>query len=383
MKVGETQRVRSSDWWIVTLLACAALPAAIAATASAPASATTSKSAQIEKIVLPPGFSIEHWAGDVANARSITMGAKGTVFVGTRFAGNVYAVVDHGDRREVKTIASGLHRPNGVAFRDGALYVAEVSRVLRYDDIENRLDKPLRPVVVYDDLPDDESHGWKFIAFGPDGWLYVPVGAPCNICKPPPRHARIWRMRADGSRAEVYARGVRNTVGFDWHPRTKQLWFTDNGRDWLGDDRPGDELNRVTAGDQDFGYPYCHQGDIQDPEFGKLGSCKDAVPPIVKLDAHVAALGMRFYTGELFPPQYRDRIIIAEHGSWNRKRKSGYRLVSVDISNARPTFEVFAQGWLQGESFWGRPVDVHVMPDGSLLVSDDEVGALYRITYRK
>jgi glucose/arabinose dehydrogenase len=344
--------------------------------------AKTAKDIPIDTLKLPPGFSVELWATGLANARSITVGAKGTVFVGTRLVGRVYAVVDHGDRREVKTIATGLHRPNGVAFRDGALYVAEVSRVLRFDNVEDRLDSPPAPVVIYNDLPKDEPHGWKFIAFGPDGWLYIPVGAPCNICEPPSTHAQIRRIRADGSGAEVYARGVRNTVGFDWNPATRELWFTDNGRDWLGNDLPGDELNRATALGQHFGYPFCHQGDTPDPEFGKLGSCANAVPPVVKLGAHVAALGMRFYTGRMFPPEYRSRIIIAEHGSWNRTTKSGYRLVSVDPSARQPIPEVFGQGWLQGESFWGRPVDVQVMPDGSLLVSDDVAGALYRITYK-
>jgi glucose/arabinose dehydrogenase len=345
--------------------------------------ARAAKDIPIDKVRLPSGFAIELWATGLANARSMTVGSKGTVFVGTRLVGRVYAVVDKGDHREVKTIANGLHRPNGVAFRDGALYVAELSRVLRFDTIEDRLDDPPTPAVVYRDLPRDEPHGWKFIAFGPDGWLYVPVGAPCNICNPPATHAQIRRMRPDGSEAEVYARGVRNTVGFDWDPVTKQLWFTDNGRDWLGDDLPSDELNHATAAGQHFGYPFCHQGDVPDPEFGTLGSCADAAPPVVKLGAHVAALGMRFYTGSMFPAGYRNRVIIAEHGSWNRTRKVGYRLVSVDLSNGRPTSEVLADGWLQGESFWGRPVDVQVMPDGALLVSDDEVGALYRITYTR
>ena len=337
----------------------------------------------LDKIELPPGFHIEQWAGGLANAREIALGSKGTVFVGTRLVGKVYAIVDKGDHREVTTIATGLHRPNGVAFKDGALYVAEIERVLRIDDIENRLDNPPAPVVVYSDLPKDEPHGWKFIAFGPDGWLYVPVGAPCNICDPPASHAQLRRIRPDGSKAEVYARGVRNTVGFAWDPRTHDLWFTDNGRDWLGDDIPSDELNHATAARQNFGYPFCHEGNIPDPQFGNLGSCANAVPPTIKLGAHVAALGMRFYTGGMFPPEYRNRMIVAEHGSWNRTKRSGYRLVWVDTSQSPPTTGVFAQGWLQGQSYWGRPVDVQVMPDGSLLVSDDEAGALYRITYTK
>ncbi len=337
----------------------------------------------LERLRLPPGFVVETWAEGVSNARSITLGSEGTVFVGTRQDSRVYAVVNHGGRREVKTIASGLHRPNGVAFRDGALYVAEVGRVLRYDDIEQRLDRPPAPAVVYDDLPKDESHGWKFIAFGPDGWLYVPVGAPCNICDPGPAHAQIRRIKPDGSAAEVYARGVRNTVGFDWDPATHQLWFTDNGRDWLGDDLPDDELNHATAAGQHFGYPFCHQGDTPDPEFGKLGHCSDAVPPAARLGPHTASIGMRFYTGEMFPPEYRKRIFIAQHGSWNRSKKSGYRLMAVDPAKPHAGPQVFAEGWLQGESAWGRPVDVQPMPDGALLVSDDVAGVLYRISYRE
>lgn len=338
---------------------------------------------RLDRIELPPGFRIELWASGIANARSLTVGSAGTVFVGTRLLGRVYAVVDKGDHREVKTIATGLHRPNGIAFKDGALYVAELARVIRFDDIENRLDNPPAPVVVYSDLPKDEPHGWKFIAFGPDGWLYVPVGAPCNICDPPNGYAQIRRIRPDGSQAEVYAYGVRNTVGFDWDPRTRNLWFTDNGRDWLGEDVPSDELNHATAAGQNFGYPFCHEGDIPDPQFGKLGSCADAVPPAVKLGAHVAALGMRFYTGTMFPPEWKNRIIIAEHGSWNRTARSGYRLVWVDPTQSPPATGVFAQGWLQGPAYWGRPVDVQVMPDGALLVADDGTGALYRISYAK
>ncbi len=337
----------------------------------------------VSKIKLPPGFAIELWASGLANARSIAVGSKGTVFVGTRLAGKVYAVVDEGDHREVKTIATGLHRPNGVAFRDGSLYVAEISRVLRYDAIESRLDHPPAPAVIYDDLPKDEPHGWRFIRFGPDGWLYVGIGAPCNICNPPATNAQIRRIRPDGSAAEVYARGVRNSVGFDWDPVSGQLWFTDNGRDWLGDDLPSDELNHAAGPGLNFGYPFCHQGDTPDPEFAGLGSCADAVPPDVKLGAHVASLGMRFYTGGMFPPEYRNRIFIAEHGSWNRSKKSGYRIVSVDNSRQPPRSEVFAEGWLESQTYWGRPVDVQVMPDGSLLVSDDEAGALYRISYTR
>ncbi|HWP35833.1 MAG TPA: sorbosone dehydrogenase family protein [Thermodesulfobacteriota bacterium] len=337
----------------------------------------------LDAIKLPPGFRIALYATGLANPRSMTRGDKGTLFVGSRFTGNVYAVVDLGGRREVKVIAKGLHRPNGVAFRNGSLYVAEVSRVLRFDDIEGRLDNPPQPVVIKDDFPKDEAHGWKFIRFGPDGLLYVPVGAPCNICEPDPdRYALIGRMRPDGSGFEVFARGVRNTVGFDWHPQTRELWFTDNGRDLMGDDTPPDELNHAPRAGLHFGFPYCHGGDIPDPEFGAKRPCRDFVPPALKLGPHVAALGMRFYTGTMFPPEYRNRIFIAERGSWDRSVLLGFRVMQVTLDGNRAVrYEPFAEGWLRDGKFWGRPVDVEVMPDGSLLVSDDYAGAIYRITY--
>ncbi|MBI2370718.1 MAG: sorbosone dehydrogenase family protein [Deltaproteobacteria bacterium] len=349
----------------------------------APLTAKPAHEIPLDRIKLPPGFQISLWAEGLPNARSITLGSKGLVFVSSRVAGNVYAVVDKGDRREVKIIAKGLHRPNGVAFRGGALYVAELSRILRFDNIEDRLDNPPAPVVIFDRLPKDEPHGWKFLAIGPDGKLYFNVGAPCNICEPPPTHALIARINLDGTGYEVFARGVRQSVGFDWHPVTRELWFTDNGRDWLGDDVPSDELNHAPRPGMHFGYPYCHQGDLPDPEFGRNRSCGEFTPPVVKLGPHVAGLGMRFYTGDMFPPEYRNRIIIAQRGSWNRTKKLGYRLMQVDLSGGRPRYEVFAEGWLQGEAFWGRPVDVQVMPDGALLVSDDNAGALYRITYKR
>lgn len=342
------------------------------------------KDIPIQNVKLPPGFQIELWATGMNNARSMTIGDKGTVFVGSRLVGNVYAVIDRGTSREVKTIARGLHRPNGVAFRNGSLYVAELSRVIRYDNIENMLDNPPAPVVVYDDLPRDEPHGWKFISIGPDGMLYVPVGAPCNICEPPASHAQIRRISLDGKQSEVVARGVRNTVGFDWHPATRELWFTDNGRDWAGEDLPHDELNRVSRTGQHFGFPYCHQGDFPDPELGKGRSCGEYTAPAAKMGPHVAALGMRFYTGNMFPAEYRNQAFIALHGSWNRTRKSGYQIVLARPQpNGSAQLTVFADGFLQGDGFWGRPVDVQQARDGSLLVSDDVAGAIYRISYRR
>jgi glucose/arabinose dehydrogenase len=337
----------------------------------------------LDKIVLPPGFAIELVAR-VPNARAMTLGVQGTLFVGSMSAGAVYALkMRPGLPPEIHTIASGLQLPVGVAFLNGALYVSAVSRILRFDDIENRLSNPPLPVVVRDSLPAETHHGWKFIAFGPDGKLYVPVGAPCNICEPDAdRYANISRMNADGSQFEVFARGVRNSVGFDWDPRTRELWFTDNGRDNMGDELPADELNHAPGAGMHFGYPYCHQGDLADPEFGNRRACREFSAPAARLGPHVAGLGMRFYGGMQFPPEYRNSIFIAEHGSWNRSRKIGYRISRVTVENNKVTRNVvFAQGWLQGERAWGRPVDVQVDRDGSLLVSDDFAGAIYRIRY--
>ncbi|MCC7327324.1 MAG: sorbosone dehydrogenase family protein [Burkholderiales bacterium] len=349
--------------------------------------AQAQSSLPLERIRLPPGFVIELVAR-VPNARAMTWGREGTLFIGST-NGNVHAVTlppsGGSNAAHVRRIASGLRDPAGVAFRDGALYVSAVSRILRYDDIERSLDSPPPPVVVTDALPDDGHHGRRFIAFGPDGKLYVPIGAPCNICRPDPdKYAIITRMNADGSGREIVARGVRNTVGFDWHPQTRQLWFTDNGRDWMGDDAPPCELNRVTRSGEHFGYPYCHGGTIADPEFGRQRACSEFVAPVQNLGPHVAPLGMRFYTGMQFPATYRNQVFIAEHGSWNRSQKIGYRvtLVRLDAAGRALRYEPFAEGWLDGQRAWGRPADVLVAPDGSLLVSDDGAGAIYRIRYK-
>ena len=340
---------------------------------------------RLSEIELPDGFTISFFAEDVTGARSLAQSPGGTVFVGTRDAGLVHALVDadgDGAADERHRIASGLNSPNGVAFRNGSLFVAEISRILRYDGIENRLDSPPQPVVVTDRLPTDPHHGWKFIRFGPDGRLYVPVGAPCNICNEADPYNSILRMAADGS-YEIVARGVRNTVGFDWHPGTRRLWFTDNGRDWLGDNSPPDELNVLTANGQHFGYPFCHGRDVSDPEYGSLRSCSEFRPPARELGPHVAALGMRFYTGTMFPERYRGQIFIAEHGSWNRTDPIGYRVMVVRLGAGGRAigYEEFAAGWLRGGTAWGRPVDVMVRDDGSLLVSDDRRGAVYRIVH--
>lgn len=337
-------------------------------------------------IKLPPGFRIALFAR-VDNARGMALGAGNTLFVGSMRAGKVHALEFDAAYKVTKThlLAEGLQLPAGVAHRDGALYVSAVSRILRFDGIERRLDQPPPPALVRDGLPRETHHGWKFIAFGPDGKLYVPVGAPCNICAPDPdRYANILRMNADGSALEVFARGVRNSVGFAWHPQTGELWFTDNGRDWLGDDAPPDELNHAPRAGLHFGYPYCHGGTLADPEYGQKRACAEFTPPAQNLGPHVAALGMRFYDGAMFPPGYRNQVFIAEHGSWNRAKKIGYRVSLVRLQGDRAVaYEPFAEGWLQGESAWGRPADVLVLPDGSLLVSDDHAGAIYRITYAK
>ena len=345
----------------------------------------------LERLTVPPGFSIKVYAANVPNARQMTLSPNGILFVSTRQAGNVYAVIDDdadqsADR--VLTLDSGLNMPNGIAFRDGSLFVAEVNRILRYDNIESNLTTPPEPVVLNDTLPTDRAHGWKFIDFGPDGRLYVPVGAPCNICNnedTDPRYATILSMQPDGSDLTIYAHGVRNSVGFDWHPTTDELWFTNNGRDRLGDTEPADTLNHAPSNGLHFGFPFCHQGNIQDPEFNTR-PCSEFRPPAQLLGPHVASLGMEFYTGDMFPGSYHNEIFIAEHGSWNRTAEAGhtgYRLTVARLDgNQVVGYDVFAEGWLQGNNeAWGRPVDVQVMPDGALLVSDDTADTIYRITY--
>ncbi len=368
------------------------LAAAAAGLVVATGSVALAQNPSLDRVTLPPGFSIEVYAPDVPNARSMARSPSGTLFVSTRQAGSVYAVVDRDqDYRadEVITLASGLNMPNGVAFRDGALYVAEVNRILRYDDIEGRLQNPPEAVVVDEAFPTERSHGWKFIRFGPDGKLYVPVGAPCNICDrtgEDQRFGTITRMNPDGSGQEVFAHGVRNSVGFDWHPATGELWFTSNGRDRLGDTSPGDTLNYAPDPGMHFGFPFCHQGDTPDPEFGERRGCDEFAAPAQVLGPHVASLGMRFYTGSMFPASYRNQIFIAEHGSWNRTPEAGhtgYRITVATLDGNQITdYSVFAEGWLGSDNnSWGRPTDIEVLPDGSLLVTDDGAGAIYRITY--
>ncbi|MFY9825280.1 MAG: PQQ-dependent sugar dehydrogenase [Thermoanaerobaculia bacterium] len=341
---------------------------------------------QLDRIKLPPGFSIAIYSQAVPGARSLAQSPRGIVYVGTRGQGKVYALVDKdrdGRAEQVFTIASGLNSPNGVAWRDGSLYVAEISRILRFDHIDDHLADPPKPVVVSDAYPRDGHHGWKFIRFGPDGKLYVPVGAPCNVCESAnPIYASLTRIDPKGGKPEIVARGIRNTVGFDWQPGTGVLWLTENGRDMMGDDMPPDELDRAPRTGLHFGFPYCHAGRFPDPEFGGRHSCSELVPPAIALGPHVAALGMRFYTGTMFPPRYRGQVFIAEHGSWNRTDPIGYRLTMVRVEGDRAVaYEPFAEGWLSRFGVTGRPVDVEVMPDGALLVSDDDAGAVYRITW--
>lgn len=339
----------------------------------------------LDRLSLPPGFHVALYSAQVPDAREIALGTAGTVFVGSTGAGKVYALTDtNGDgvADKVRVVASGLQTPIGVAFHHGDLYVSAVSRILVLRDIEHHLDAPPKPELITDRLPTETAHGGRFLAFGSDGKLYVPIGAPCNICDPGPDHGKLIRMNADGSGVEDVARGVRNSVGFDWQPGTRRLWFTDNGRDLLGDDLPSDELNQLSRIGEHFGYPYCHQGDTLDPEFGKGKRCSDYAAPVLKLGAHVAPLGMRFYQGSQFPASYRGAIIVAEHGSWNRSKKSGYRVMSVRLHGARVlSYEPLITGFEQDERAWGRPADVQPLPDGSVLVSDDLAGAIYRVTW--
>jgi glucose/arabinose dehydrogenase len=351
---------------------------------------------QLASLKLPAGFSIELYAENVLGARSLALAPDGTLFVGTMRRGVVYAIPDRnkdfkGDT--VVTFASGLNTPNGVAFRDGSLYVAELNRIVRYDKALEAVNAASTagaaptPTVVNTNFPSDRPHGWKYLAFGPDGLLYTQIGAPGNIVDRGDPYATIVRMKADGSNWEIFARGVRNSVGMTWHPDTRELWFTDNGRDEMGDERPNDELNVAAKPGLHFGYPYCHEGSISDPEFGKGKPCASFVPPAAKLGPHVAALGLKFYGGTMFPPEYRRQLFIVNHGSWNRSpavSHTGYRLMVAKLKgNTVTSYEVFAEGWLlpDGRRAWGRPVDLLELPDGSLLVSDDRANVIYRITY--
>ena len=325
---------------------------------------------------VPVGFKIELFASDLDNARTMVLGKQGTLFVGTRSAGKVYAIKDG----KTYTIAQNLNMPNGIAFHNNALYIAAVDQILRLDNIEQSLANPPKAVVIRNNLPSAGHHGWRYIAFGPDGRLYISIGAPCNVCLKD-GFAEIRSMKADGSDEKIIAKGIRNSVGFTWHPLTKKLWFSDNGRDMLGDDIPADEINRIDKAAQNFGFPYCHGGNTPDPDYNDF-SCADFTPPVAKLGAHVAPLGITFYTENKFPKKYQNQLFVAEHGSWNRSKKSGYRVAVATLQGSKViAYETFVSGWLQGQSAWGRPAYTLIMPDGSMLISDDRAGAIYRVRY--
>ena len=343
----------------------------------------------LDSLVLPEGFGIDVYADSIDNARSLCLSPDGTLFVGNRSGGKVFALKDtDGDGRVDKKyiLLEGGNMPNGVAFKDGHLYVAEVNRILKFENIESKLANPGKPIVVYDKYPEEKHHGWKYIAFGPDGKLYVPVGAPCNICEPDSIYATITRINTDGTGLEIVQSGIRNTVGFTWHPTTGELWFTDNGRDMMGDDVPECELNHATREKMHFGYPYCHQGDVPDPEFGAKRKCSEFTPPVSKMGPHTAPLGLTFYTGDQFPAKYKNQIFTARHGSWNRSKKSGYDIVLTTLNEDGSVKETkpFITGWLHPntDDVWGRPVDLEIMPDGSMLISDDFANVIYRVYYK-
>jgi glucose/arabinose dehydrogenase len=349
-----------------------------------PPLATPADKLPVDKLTVPKGFKVEVWAANIPNARSLRLGDKGTVFVSNRTLDKIYAIVDKGGKREVKVIAKDLYHPNGIALHNGTLYIAELSQISKIEKIEDNLDNTPKPTVIYSDLPKDEPHGWKYLTVGPDNKLYFNIGAPCNICMPPPTHAQIRRINLDGSGAEVVARGVRQIVGMDWHPTLKQLYFTENARDWLSEELPNDKLNRLTQpGKDNFGYPYCHQGNIPDPEFGWGHSCDEFTKPIALLGPHAAPLGIKFYTGEAFPAEYRGQAFIARHGSWNKTKKIGGDIVvaKLNADGTLKSLEPFLTGFIQDNNYVGRPVDLLVMKDGSLLISDDYAGAIYRVSY--
>jgi len=339
----------------------------------------------LAKIKLPPGFKISVWASSVPQARQMALGDKGTLFVGTFDKGTVSAVTEVNGKRVVKPFITGLRMPTGVAFMDHALYVIDIDKLYKYDDPEANLEKAPTPKVVYDDMPPYIPHGWKYLVPDGKGWFYVPFGPPCNVCLPPTSVSQYRRVNPANGTAELVAVGIRNSVGGAVDPRTGDLWFSENARDWLGDDQPSDKLNHVTHLGQHFGYPYCHQGNIVDPKFGMGHKCSEFTPPVVNLGYHVAPLGMKFYTGNQFPAQYKNGIFIAEHGSWNRHKKNGYRIVfiSVGTDGKNPKEMVFAGTWLDDQKILGRPADILQAADGSLLVADDQTSAIYQISYHK
>jgi glucose/arabinose dehydrogenase len=354
---------------------------------ASPLTVTPVEKITVDKLKVPNGFKVEIWAHGMPGARMMARGDKGTIFAGTRAAGKVYAVTDKDGKRSSKVIAEGLQQPNGLAFKSGTLFVFSVDKALRFDGIEDKLDAP-QPTDVSEQfkLPPSTHHNWKFAAIGPDDKVYISIGSPCNICEANPgMYSQIRRQNLDGSGLEIVARGVRNSVGFDWHPQTKELWFTDNGRDWAGDNGPEDELNRVPANavGASFGFPYCHANGIPDPDIKRPNPCAGVILPAALMGPHAAALGIRFYTGSMFPAEYKNQAFIARRGSWNRTKKFGYDVALAKTNGGKATITPFLTGFLdpQTDAFWGRPVDVQVLPDGSLLVSDEQNGAIYRVSH--
>ena len=342
--------------------------------------------ATLKKIKLPKGFHISLWASDIPSARQMAWGDKGTLFVGAFGVGNVYAVSGPAGDRKVKVVIKGLKMPTGVAFYKGDLYVADIDKIIKYEKAEENVDNLGEGKVVYSDMPSYPAHGWKYLVFDKHGWVYVPLGPPCNECLPPTSVSQIRRVNPANGNAEIVALGVRNSVGGDIDPRTGDYWFSENARDWMADNVPSDKLNHITRIGEHFGYPYCHQGNIPDPKYAMGHKCSEFTPPVVKLGAHVAPLGMKFYTGKQFPAEYRNNIFLAEHGSWNRHQYQGARImrIIVDPKGKQAKQEVFASGWIKGkQDFHGRPADVIVAKDGSLLVADDWAGAIYQISYKK
>ncbi len=341
----------------------------------------------LDKLITPSGFNVDFYIQGIDNPRQMALSESGVIFVGSRRAGNVYAILDKNGDGKAETrwlVAEHLSQPSGLAYKDGDLYVADIGTIYRYKDILNHLDKPVKEV-FFDELPDDMHHGWKFIRFSPDGHLIIPVGAPCNICEAPTKqHNRILSLDVNSKKLTVVAEGVRNSVGFDFHPQTAELWFSDNGRDMMGDDIPPDEINRVSQMGSHFGYPYVHGGDIKDPEFGQGKDPANYVQPELKLGAHVAPLGIEFYNGKSFPSQYHNQLFVTEHGSWNRSKKVGYKVAVATIENNNiVNYTPVISGFMKDEETFGRPAAILELPDGSLLISDDYANVIYRLTYQK
>jgi glucose/arabinose dehydrogenase len=349
---------------------------------------TAASDIPLSKLNLPPGFKAEIWATGMPGARAMARAPSGKIFVGTRGIGRVYELTDAGPgARTVRTVVDKLNQPAGVEFNNGSLYVMAIDKVLRFDGIESNPSVAASDITQAFALPREQHHNWKYIRFGPDGKLYVPFGAPCNICEQGPEYAQIRRYNPDGSGMEVLARGVRNTVGFDFHPVTKELWFSNHGRDWMGDDSPDDTFNKLSGVGQNFGFPYCHSGTMADKDIKKDNPCNGVAKPVALMGPHTAVMGVHFYTGNMFPAEYKNMALVARKGSWNRTQKSGYDVVMVKANNDGSDAKVtpFITGFMNAadNSFWGRPAYMLQLPDGSLLLSDEQLGAIYRISYSK